>query len=145
MESLCICYKRQKLGLLGCVQAGSGRFLLRLDRGTICRAELGVCGSDQLGSKSRLDPLPFTNFRGSSLLTPGFILQSGLLEVPAIGLMLGVKNELKYGAKMKVSNGARSRLLQSLPLLMVFIIGNERFPPPQPSEPSPPDKRCRQE
>lgn len=78
-------------------------------------------------------------------LLPGFILQSGLLEVPAIGLMLGVKNELKYGAKMKVSNGARSRLLQSLPLLMVFIIGNERFPPPQPSEPSPPDKRCRQE
>lgn len=72
MESLCICYKRQKLGLPGCVQAGSGRFLLRLDRGTICRAELGLCGSDQLGSKSRLDPLPFTNFRGSSRLTPWF-------------------------------------------------------------------------
>lgn len=43
---------------------------------------------------------------------------------------------------MKLPNGARSRLLQRLPLLMVFITGNERFPPPQPSEPSPPDKRC---
>lgn len=98
MESLCICYKRQKLGLPGCVQAGSGRFLLRLDRGTICRAELGVCGSDQLGSKSRLDPLPFTNFREVGLLR-GFILLSGLLEVPAIGLMLVRKTSLNKEQK----------------------------------------------
>lgn len=59
-------------------------FLLRLDRGTICRAELGVCGTDQLGSKFTLDPLQTVRFKAAySLVSFCPFLKPGLLEVPA--------------------------------------------------------------
>lgn len=78
--------KGKGLVSLGVSRLEVADFLLRLDGGTsvgaVCRAGLGVCGTDPLGSKFTRDPLQTASFPFAHFLKPG------LLEVPATGMRL---------------------------------------------------------